>query len=326
MRVVFMGSPDFAVPPLQALLEHHDVVLVVTQPDKRAGRGRRLTAPPVKHVAQAAGVPVIQPASARAPAFAETLRETGAELAVVAAYGKILPPAVLTAFPLGCINVHASLLPKHRGAAPIQWAIIRGERETGITIMQLDEGMDTGPMLRKAPLAIEPDDTAGTLFQRMAPLGAEVLIEAMDDIAAGTAVAQPQDPDLATYAPMLAKHDGAVDWTQPARQVADLIRGVDPWPGAFTAVDGRRLKLFLPTVVPDDDVVDRGGPGRVVTVDERGLVVACGRGAVAIRAVQAAGGRRMEALAYAGGHPMPTGTILASAEELRDGSGSSPTA
>lgn len=309
MRVVFMGSPDFAVPPLEALLAQHEVALVVTQPDKPAGRGKRMAAPPVKTVAQAAGVPVIQPASVRrasgpSSVIAE-LRATGAELAVVVAYGKILPRAVLDAFPRGCINVHASLLPRYRGAAPIQWAVINGETETGVTIMQLDEGMDTGPMLLKQRLAIEPDDTAGTLFERLAPLGAQALLAALDGLAAGTLVAEPQDPAAATHAPMLTKADGHVDWGQSARAVRDRIRGVDPWPGAVTDLGGEPLKLFQPTLAQG-----QGQPGAVLGVDERGLVVACGQGAVAVAAVQAPGRRRMDARAFASGRSIPPGTLL----------------
>jgi methionyl-tRNA formyltransferase len=322
MRVVFMGSPDFAVPPLRALLAGHEVALVVTQPDKPAGRGKHLHPPPVKEVAEAAGVPVLQPASVRRPEIVETLRATGAELCVVVAYGKILPRAVLDAFPRGCINVHASLLPAYRGAAPIQWAILRGETETGVTIMQLDEGMDTGPMLCKRSVAIAPDDTAGTLFERLAPLGAELLLEAMDGLARGALVPEPQDHARATYAPMLDKDHGAVDWTRSAAEVSCHIRGVDPWPGAFTAVGPSehrtRLKLFRPAPVAVTDAGALAGqPGEIIGVDERGLVVACGQGAVVIAEVQAAGGRRMAARAFASGHRIAPGARLCPAQELR---------
>jgi methionyl-tRNA formyltransferase len=306
-----MGSPDFAVPPLRALLAAHEVVLVVTQPDKPAGRGKRLQPPPVKDVAQAAGVPVLQPASVRKPEIAEALRATGAELAVVVAYGKILPPAVLEAFPRGCINVHASLLPAYRGAAPIQWAILRGETETGVTIMQLDAGMDTGPILSKRSLAIAPDDTAGTLFERLAPLGAELLLDAMDGLARGVLVPEPQDHDQATYAPMLDKQQGAVDWTRSATEVSCHVRGVDPWPGAFTALGETRLKLF--GAAP---VAGTGQPGEILGIDERGLIVACGQGAVVIAEVQAAGGRRMAARVFAVGRELGAGARLRPAQEL----------
>ncbi|ACY15116.1 methionyl-tRNA formyltransferase [Haliangium ochraceum] len=327
MRVVFMGSPDFAVPPLQALLEEHEVALVVTQPDKRVGRGKRLGAPPVKDVARAAGVPVVQPRSARAPELLEALRETGAELGVVVAYGKILPKAVLEAFPRGCINVHASLLPQYRGAAPIQWALAGGERETGVTIMQLDEGMDTGPMRKKRALAITANDTAGTLFQRLAPLGAELLLEVMDELAAGTSVATPQDHEAASHARMLKKDDGAVDWSRSASEVDCHIRAMDPWPGAFSAIGDTRIKLFLSRVAPEASVAEVGAeagvhapePGQILGVDDDGLHVACGRGAVCIAGLQASGGRRISARAFASGHALPTGAMLRAAEDLVGG-------
>jgi methionyl-tRNA formyltransferase len=306
MRVVFMGSPEFAVPALRALIEHHEVALVVTQPDKRAGRGKKLSPPPVKVVAADAGIPVIQPTSARAPEVAEQLRATGAELGVVVAYGKILPRAVLDAFPRGCLNIHGSLLPKYRGAAPIQWAVIDGERETGVCIMQLDEGMDTGPVLLERRIEIGPRDTAGDLFERLAPLGADALLEAIAGLEAGTLEATPQDDAGASHARMLRKEDGAVDWSQPAAAVAGRIRGVDPWPGAFAVLPGGdRLKLFG-AVVTDG----AGAPGEVLSVDDRGLVVACGDGAVAVAEVQAAGKKRMTAEAFASGRALPVGARL----------------
>src|SRR5262245_35642350 len=218
-----MGSPDFAVPALEALLTRHQVALVVTQPDKPAGRGSKLTPPPVKVVAERAGLPVLQPKSARAPEVAEALRATGAELGVVVAYGKILPRAVLDAFPRGCINIHGSILPSYRGAAPIQWAVIRGEAETGVTIMQLDEGMDTGPALLERRTPIGEDETAGELFARLAPMGAELLIEAIAGLAAGTLPPRPQDHAAASHAPMLRKADGFIDFTRPASEVAARI-------------------------------------------------------------------------------------------------------
>lgn len=305
MRVVFMGSPDFATPSLRALIEHHDVALVVTQPDKPAGRGKKVHAPPVKLVAEAAGLRVIQPRSARKPELLAELAATGADVAVVVAYGKILPRAVLDAFPRGCINVHASLLPAYRGAAPIQWSIIRGETETGVCIMQLDEGMDTGPVLLERREPIRPDDTAGTLFERLAPLGAAALIDALAGLERGELTATPQDHSAASHAPMLSKTDGQVDWTRPAQDVVNLIRGVDPWPGAFTTLDGQRLKLFGARVCGGG-----GQAGELLGVDELGLRVACGRGACVIREVQAEGRKRMTASAFAAGRPIATGTVL----------------
>ncbi|HKE18536.1 MAG TPA: methionyl-tRNA formyltransferase [Kofleriaceae bacterium] len=305
LRLVFMGSPEFAVPPLRAVMARHRVVLVMTQPDKPAGRGHRLTAPPVKRVAEEAGVPVLQPRSARSADVADALRATEADLAVVVAYGKILPRAVLDAFPRGCINVHASLLPAYRGAAPIQWSVIRGERETGITIMKLDEGMDTGPMLLARREPIRDDDTAGSLAERLASIGAEALVEALAEIEAGTAVETPQDSALATYAPLLSKSHGHVDWTLTAREVRDLVRGADPWPGAATTFNGEPLKLYRASAADGE-----GGPGQVIAVDEHGIAVGCGTGAVTIAELQAPGGRRMAAAALARGHGLAVGSIL----------------
>jgi methionyl-tRNA formyltransferase len=309
VRVVFMGSPDFAVPSLEALLAGHDVALVVTQPDKPAGRGARLTAPPVKVAAERAGVPVYQPRSARAPEVAERLRQAGAELGVVVAYGKILPPAVLTAFPRGCINVHGSILPRHRGAAPIQRAVIEGDRETGVTIMQLDEGMDTGPVLLERRTPLGPRETAGELFERLAPLGAEALCEAIDGLAAGSLTARPQDGAAATHAAMLTKADGAIDFAGPADRVAARIRGVDPWPGAVAMLRGARVKLFgaAPAEPPP---AAPAPPGTVIAADDRGLRVAGGAGAVAIAEVQVPGRRRVTAAELARGRGVAPGDVL----------------
>ena len=221
---------------------------------------------------------------------------TGADVGVVVAYGKILPRGVLEAFPHGCINIHGSLLPAYRGAAPIQWALIRGEDETGITTMKLDEGMDTGPMLLRRAIPIDEDDTAQTLADKLAPIGAELLIETLILLEGGILVETPQDDTQATYAPMLKKEDGIVDWTQPAVAVANRIRGVDPWPGAVTAAGGEPLKLFRPRAVAGSGVA-----GEVIAIDERGLVVACGDHACAIAEVQPPGRRRMSARDWARG-------------------------
>ncbi len=304
MRVVFMGSPDFAVPSLEALLQRHDVALVVTQPDKPAGRGGKLTPPPVKVVAERAGVPVIQPASARKPEVAEQLRATGAELGVVVAYGKILPRAVLEAFPRGCINVHGSILPAYRGAAPIQRAVMSGDPETGVAIMQLDEGMDTGPVLLERRVPITDDDTAGSVFARLAPLGAEALIEAIACL--DLLVPLPQDGTRATHAPMLTKADGAIDFARPAAAVAAWIRGVDPWPGATVTLRGQPLKIFGAKATEG-----QGAPGTVLAIDARGVVVACAEGAVAIAEWQAPGRKRLSAAQFAQGRGVVVGDVLA---------------
>ena len=305
MRIVFMGTPDFAVPALEALLHEHEVALVVTQPDRPAGRKKRLLPPPVKVVAEAAGIAVLQSPSARGPEFLERLREVKAELAVVVAYGKILPRSVLEAFPLGCINIHGSLLPKYRGAAPVQWAVIDGESETGVSIMRLDEGMDTGPVLLTRREPIRAGDTAGTLFARLAPLGASAVCEALEGLEAGTleAIAQPEAG--ASHAAMLTKQDGLVDWAQDAPALAARIRGLDPWPGAFTPVAGGNLKLFGARACEG-----QGEPGTILSYGESGMVVACASGACCIQEVQAPGKKRMGAAVFARGRRLEVGEML----------------
>jgi methionyl-tRNA formyltransferase len=316
MRVVFMGSPDFAVPCLRALVDAgHEVALVVSQPDKPAGRGGELKAPAVKTAALSLNLPIIQPKSARTGELERALREAGAELAVVVAYGKILPKAVLEALPRGCINVHASLLPKYRGAAPIQWAVIDNEPETGVAIMQLDEGMDTGPVLLERRIAIDPDETSGELFERLAPLGASTLIEALAKI--DTLVPQPQDHARATHAPMLDKKDGAIDFTQPAAKVAARIRGVDPWPGAQALLRGQVVKLFRARALSNAETSNAGtsnAAGTVVSIDATGLHVATGDGVVVIRDIQAPGRKRLSASQFAAGRGVAVGDVLAKPE------------
>jgi methionyl-tRNA formyltransferase len=310
MRVAFMGSPEFAVPCLRALAGAHQVALVVTQPDKPAGRGGQVQPPAVKVAAEELGLPVIQPRSARTGELAAALAASGAELAVVVAYGKILPRAVLDAAPRGCINVHASLLPAYRGAAPVQWAVIHGERETGVAIMQLDEGMDTGPVLLERRVAIEPEETAGELLARLAPIGAAALLEAIDAIAAGTARAMPQDHARASHAPMLAKTDGAIAFARPSAEVAARIRGVDPWPGAYaelrraTGGDGQVVKLFRARVT---EATGGAAPGTVVALDGAGAHVACGDGVVVVRELQVPGRKRMTAAQLATGRGLAVG-------------------
>jgi methionyl-tRNA formyltransferase len=305
MNVVFMGSPEFAVPCLDALIAHHRVLAVVTQPDKPAGRGLGLQPPAVKRRALAAGLPVLQPPSVRKGPFLDELRGLDPEIAVVVAYGKILPPEVLRAPKRGCINVHASLLPKYRGAAPIQWSIIRGERETGVTLMQMDEGMDTGDMLLTRAVPIDETLTAGELHDRLAPVGAELLVEGLRQIAAGTIRPEKQDAALATLAPMLTKDTGRVDFAAGARAVRDLVRGCDPWPTGWTTLDGETLKLFRPRVVSGS-----GEPGVVLGADRDGLIVGCGSDAVAFAELQLPGRKRMAAQALLAGRAILPKTRL----------------
>ncbi len=311
-----MGSPDFAVPCLQALLQATEVVAVVSQPDKPAGRGQKLGAPAVKLAALEQGIPVLQPASVR-PAksdFSHQLRALAPDLVVVVAYGKILPPEVLAVPRLGCWNVHASILPRYRGAAPIQWAILRGEQTTGVTLMQMDAGMDTGPVFMSADLPIDPADTAGTLHKKLSRLGATLLAEGLTLRQKGTLPApRPQEPDAATRAPMLDKEHGRADFTRSAVAVSCQLRGLCPWPGAFTTlgVPGPTgpeevvLKLFQPRVSSGT-----GRPGQVLGVDREGLHVACGSGAVAIAELQLPARKRMPATALLAGFPIPPGTLL----------------
>jgi methionyl-tRNA formyltransferase len=298
-----MGTPEFAAGCLRALALDgaHEVALVVCQPDKPAGRGSQLTAPPVKLLAQELGLPVIQPKSARTGELRDALKATGAELAVVVAYGKILPKDVLEALPRGCINVHASLLPKYRGAAPIQWAVIDGEAETGVSIMQLDEGMDTGPVLLERRLAIDPSWTSGELFERLAPVGAEALLAYLRHPTPPVA----QDDARATHARMLTKADGAIDFTLPAARVASRIRGVDPWPGAQALLRGHNVKLFRARAE-----AGKGEPGTVLSIDKDGAHVACGEGAVVIAELQMPGKKRMAAQQLVPGRMIAAGDVL----------------
>jgi methionyl-tRNA formyltransferase len=307
MRVVFMGSPEFAVPTLRALHGGgHEVALVVSQPDKPAGRGGAIASPAVAVAAKELGLPLIQPKSARTGELEAALRSSRAELAVVVAYGKILPKAVLDALPRGCINVHGSLLPKYRGAAPVQWAVIDGEAETGVSIMQLDEGMDTGPVLLERRVAIGADETSGELLARLAPIGAAALLEAL---ALPAWQPRAQDHARATHARMLTKADGAIDFSRPAAEVAARIRGVDPWPGAQATLRGQIVKLFRARTLDGS-----GGPGTVLAIDGDGAQVACGSGAVIVRELQLPGRKRLAAAQVAAGRGIAVGDVLGKPE------------
>jgi len=305
-KIVFMGAPEFAVPALRALHPRHDLRLVVTQPDRPKGRGRALAPPPVKVAALDLGLEVFQPEKLRRRSVRERIAAAGADLFVVAAYGKILSPRMLSVPPLGCVNVHASLLPRYRGAAPIHWAVIRGERQSGITIMLMDRGMDTGPMLAQQALDLTPGETAGSLHDRLAPLGADLLLETLDGLRRGVIEPRSQDDQQATLAPMLAKEDGRVDFSSAAAEVDCRVRGLDPWPGAFTTLDHKPLKLFSSRATAGQG----GAPGEVLGADPRGLLVACAEGAVWIRELQLPGRRRIPADALLSGHPINPGTLL----------------
>lgn len=308
LRLIFMGTPDFAATVLKSLLGGPDqVVAVVTQPDKAKGRGKKVTPPPVKVLAEAADIPVLQPVKIKTEEFRNGLLSYRPNLMVVAAYGRILPPTLLELAPLGAINVHGSLLPKYRGAAPIQWAVINGETETGISILQMDAGMDTGDVLLKAKIPVEPEETAGSLFTKLAALGGETVLKAIKGIKEGSLIPVPQDHPQATTAPILKKNDGLVDWTRDAEEVGRLIRGMDPWPSAYCFLADTRLRLFCPQVMA---MTAEAPPGTVLRADRQGLLVACGSNALLIREIQSEGGKRMTAEAFLCGHPLAAGTSL----------------
>ncbi|MDO5141985.1 MAG: methionyl-tRNA formyltransferase [Eubacteriales bacterium] len=305
MKIVFMGTPDFAVPSLQALLDAgHEVCAVYTQPDKPQGRKQVLTAPPVKALAVAHGIPVYQPRTLKDEAVQQQLRALAPTVIVVAAYGKLLPKAVLDIPPRGCINVHGSLLPRWRGAAPIQWSIIAGDATTGVTTMRMAEGLDTGDMLLTYETPIAPRETAGALFDRLAQAGAALLVETLDRLDEITPI--PQDDSKSCYAHMLDKTMAVIDWTQPAAAIDCLIRGLDPWPVALTTLDGKRLKIYA--AAPVDG---HGAPGEVLeSAPKKGLIVACGDGALRLDEVQLVGGKRMQSADLLRGHAIAKGTVL----------------
>lgn len=308
MNVVFMGTSAFAVPALERLVaSRHAVVAVVTQPDRPRGRGQRIDASPLKQVAMGQRLRILQPRQASDPQLLAELKSLAPQVIVVAAYGQLLRPALLTIPPLGCVNVHASLLPKYRGAAPINWALIRGERVTGVTIMLIDVTLDTGPILLQTELAIEPFDDAGTLQERLAACGAETLLHALDGMESGALKPMPQDHVQATYAPKLRKEDGIIVWGRSADDLAHLIRGVTPWPGAVTTHRGKPLRIWRATPMA---MSGSGRPGRVVTIDGLGIWVETGDGYLVLLEVQPASGRRMAAAAYARGHALRPEDVL----------------
>lgn len=309
MRIVFLGSGAFAIPSLRALVEAgHEVAAVVTQPDREKGRGQSLQPPPVKPVALALGRPVLQPPRLRAPEAQAALRALAPELQVVVAYGQILPRAVIGIAPAGTINVHSSLLPRYRGAAPIHWAIVNGEAETGVTTMMIDEGLDTGPLLLSRATPIGPEETTPELEARLAVLGGALLVETIDRLAKGTVSPVPQDHAAATHAPILRKEDGRIDWTARAEVVARRVRGLLPWPGTTTSWAGGDLKILRATPAGAED----GGaaPGTILAIDD-GLRVACGAGTtLRVLEVQPASRRAMSAAAFAAGARLRPGARL----------------
>jgi methionyl-tRNA formyltransferase len=298
MRLVYMGTPHFAVGPLRALAAAGYVLsCVITRTDKPAGRGRTLASPPVKVAAQELGIAVLQPKRVRDPEFIGTVRTMAPDVIVVAAYGQILPGEILALPKFGCINIHASLLPAYRGAAPINWAIIRGEHETGITIMQMDEGMDTGAILMQERVSISPEDTAGVLTERLATLGAKLITDALPLLASGKLVPVAQDGTRATMAPLLKKADGLIDWDLPALDLHNRIRGLSPWPGAYTYLDRKLVKIIATEVV-----VGPGEPGMLYERNNTSLEVGTGRGLLRVLNIQPEGRKPMTAGEFLRGH------------------------
>ena len=314
MRILFMGTPDFAVPSLEALIQAgHQICGVFTQPDKPKNRGMKLQAPPVKEVALAHNIPVYQPVKLRDGAALALIRELDPQLIVVAAYGRILPDDILAAPPKGCINVHSSLLPNYRGAAPINWAVLNGDGETGVTIMHMAHDLDAGDIISQAATPIDPDETVVTLHDRLAELGAKLLVETVAQIEAGTAARTPQDHDKATLAPMLGRELSPMDFTRTARQLHNQVRGLIPWPAAVTTLGDKRCKVFQ-TVVPEART--DAAPGTVLSAGREGLAVACGAGTVLyLEELQPDGGKRMRAADYLRGHPIEVGTVLPPPEQ-----------
>jgi methionyl-tRNA formyltransferase len=295
LRIVFAGTPDFAVQSLQSLLgTSHEIIAVYTQPDRPAGRGQKLTPSPVKSLALEHNIPVYQPLTLKDEAAQQELAALNADLMVVVAYGLILPQVVLDMPRLGCINVHGSLLPRWRGAAPIQRAIHKGDAETGVTIMQMEAGLDTGPMLLKTQLTIEADDTAQSLHDKLALQGGEALQEAVDALSAGTLTAEVQDDSLATYAEKMSKAEGELDWSQPASILDQTVRAFNPWPVAWTLLNGKTLRIWQAHGESIDteqtaEGSQQASPGTVISADKKGLLIACGEGALRITTLQLPG-------------------------------------
>ena len=303
MRIVFMGTPDFAVPSLKQLIQDgHEIAGVYTQPDKPKNRGMKLTPPPVKVVAQAHNLPVFQPKTLRDENVQQELAELAPELVVVAAYGKLLPKAVLELPALGCINVHSSLLPKYRGAAPINWAILNGEQETGVTIMHMAEALDAGDIILQAATPIDLNESVEQLHDRLAEMGAELLSKAVTALAEGTAPRIPQDESQYTYAPMLSRELSPIDWSRSALEIHNQIRGLVPWPATTMELKGTKFKVFASLLT--GETVEQPG-GTVLGADKKGIRMVCGDGGVlCITEVQAPGKKRMKAVDYLRGHPI----------------------
>lgn len=308
LRIIFMGTPDFAVPTLESLIQGPDeIIAVITQPDRAKGRSRKLVAPPIKLLARKFGIDLYQPTAIKTSEFLSTLKSYDPDIIVVAAYGRILPETIINLPRNGCINVHGSLLPRHRGAAPIQWSIIKADPEVGVTIIQMDKGMDTGDILMKAAITPDPDETAGSLFPKIARLGSHTLMDTLDMLAQGGLAMIRQDETLATGAPMLRKEDGLIDWNREAHKIHCLIRGLDPWPTAYSFLENRKFQFFRPEVVHQSSTRQ---PGTLLRADREGLLVASGGSCLLIREIKMEGKRRMPVADFLNGWVLEPGSLF----------------
>ena len=309
MRIIFMGTPDFSVGTLEALVEAgHEVVLAVTQPDKPKGRGKEMQFTPVKECALRHGIPVFQPKKVRDPECVEELKKYQADVCVVIAFGQILPKEILEMTPYGCINVHASLFPSYRGAAPIQWAVIRGEKISGVTTMQMDEGLDTGDMLEKTEIILDEKETGGSLHDKLAEAGAKLCVHTLDKLVQGDLTPQKQGESPTEYARMLDKKLGDINWEQSAVEIERLIRGLNPWPSAYTDWNGKTMKIWEADAVPGENT--EKAPGTITDVTKDDFAVQTGDGQLRVRALQIPGKKRMEADAFLRGYQVKVGEHL----------------
>ncbi|KDR94029.1 methionyl-tRNA formyltransferase [Peptoclostridium litorale DSM 5388] len=309
LKAVFMGTPDFAVPCLKAMLDEGiEVAAVVTQPDKPKGRGKKLAMPPVKELAIENGIQVYQPKRVKDGEFVEILKEINPDIIVVVAFGQILSKEILSIPKYGCINVHGSLLPKYRGAAPVNWAIINGEKKTGITTMYMDEGLDTGDMILKSEVEIGDDETAGELYHRLSSLGAQVLKDTIGAISKGNAPREKQDDSISTYAHMMDKKLGAIDWKKQPHEIVNLVRGTNPWPGAYTGYNGNTMKIW--EVAEYDSCTGDSEPGRITSVSDDGIVVSCANGCIIVKEIQMPNKKRMKVSEYLKGNEIEKGVSL----------------
>ena len=312
MRIIFMGTPDFSVGTLEALVEAgHEVCLVVSQPDKPKGRGKEMQPTPVKEAAIKHGIPVYQPKKIRDPECVEELRKYNADVMVVIAFGQIIPKEILEMTPYGCINVHASLLPAYRGAAPIQWAVINGDEKSGVTTMRMDTGLDTGDMILKEEVTLDKKETGGSLFDKLSEVGARLLIRTLEELEDGTAQFEKQPVESTTeYAEMLTKKSGNIDWNKSAAEIECLIRGMNPWPSAYTAWRGKTLKIWAASVYSKKEIDEMAVPGTVVGVTKQALLVQTGDGVLALEELQPEGKKRMPVDAFLRGYPMEAGEMI----------------